>query len=50
MKKITLEKIKTSLETMSHEVIIPADIAERARRSVDRMLAVKGRDEKKGSG
>lgn len=40
MKKITLEKIKTSLETMSHEVLIPTDIAERARRSVDRMLAI----------
>ena len=43
MKKITLEKIKTSLETMTHEVVIPADVAERARRSVEAMLAVKGR-------
>jgi quinolinate synthase len=43
MKRITLEKIKTSLETMTHEVIVPADIAERAGRSVSAMLALKGR-------
>ena len=41
MKKITLDKILTSLQTMSHEVVVPADVAERARRSVDRMLAVR---------
>ncbi|MFV0257509.1 MAG: quinolinate synthase NadA [Acidimicrobiales bacterium] len=40
MKKITLEKIRHSLETMTHEVVVPADVAERARASVDRMLAI----------
>ncbi len=40
MKKITLDKIRTSLETMTTEVDLPADVADRARRSVDRMLAI----------
>ena len=40
MKKITLDKIRTSLETMTTEVVVPLDIAERARRSVDAMLAL----------
>ena len=48
MKKITLEKIRSALETVDtsteHHVEIPTDVAERARRSVDRMLAVKGRN------
>jgi quinolinate synthase len=39
MKRITLPKIRRALETMSHEVTVPAEIAERARRSVERMLA-----------
>ena len=41
MKLITLAKIRRSLETMTHEVILPPDMVERARLSVDRMLAVK---------
>lgn len=40
MKRITLGKIRRSLETMAHEVTIDAGIAARARRSVERMLAV----------
>ena len=40
MKRISLEKIKTSLETMGPEVHVDPDIATRARASVDRMLAV----------
>ncbi len=40
MKLITLEKIKHSLETMTTEVVIPPDVAERARAAVERMLAV----------
>lgn len=40
MKLITLEKIKHSLETMTTEVLIPPDVAERARTAVERMLAV----------
>jgi quinolinate synthase len=40
MKKITLEKIITCLETFQPQIHIPADIAERARLAVERMLAV----------
>src|SRR3989440_4437545 len=39
MKRITVPKIRRALETMSHEVTVPPQIAERARRSVERMLA-----------
>jgi quinolinate synthase len=39
MKRNTLPKILHSLEAMEYEVTIPAEIAERARLSVDRMLA-----------
>jgi quinolinate synthase len=38
MKRNTLPKVLHSLEALEHEVTIPAGIAERARRSVDRML------------
>ena len=41
MKRITLDGILRSLQTMSHEVIVPADIAARAKAPIDRMLAVK---------
>ena len=40
MKRITLAKIRRSLETMTTEVVLDPEIAERARRSVDAMLAV----------
>jgi quinolinate synthase len=40
MKRITLDKILHSLQTMTTEVHVPNGIAERARRSVDAMLAV----------
>jgi len=40
MKRITLPKILHSLETMTNEVLVPDDIAARARLSVERMLAV----------
>jgi quinolinate synthase len=40
MKRITLEGIARSLETLTHEVEVPAEIAVRARRAVDRMLEV----------
>ncbi|HTJ62976.1 MAG TPA: quinolinate synthase NadA [Alphaproteobacteria bacterium] len=39
MKRITLPKILHSLETMTNEVLVPDDIATRARLSVERMLA-----------
>jgi quinolinate synthase len=40
MKKITLDKILTSLETMTPEVIVPEEIRIRARGAVERMLAI----------
>jgi quinolinate synthase len=40
MKRITLPKIRRALETMQHEVTIEPAIAARARRTVERMLAV----------
>ncbi len=41
MKRITLGNIRHSLETMTHEVVIDPSVAARARRAVERMLAVK---------
>lgn len=38
MKTITLDNVIQSLETMSPEVRVPAEIAERARGAIDRML------------
>ncbi|WP_404383348.1 quinolinate synthase NadA [Caenispirillum salinarum] len=40
MKKITLENIRDALVSLEPRVEIPADMAERARASVERMLAV----------
>ncbi|MDX2028838.1 MAG: quinolinate synthase NadA [Alphaproteobacteria bacterium] len=40
MKRITLKKIRHALETMTHEVTVPEDIAARARRAVERMIEV----------
>jgi quinolinate synthase len=40
MKRITLPKIRTALETMQHEVTIDPSVAAHARRAVERMLAV----------
>lgn len=44
MKRITLDNIRTSLATMTHQVEIPEDVAERARVAVTRMLEVGRRD------
>ncbi|MAM75052.1 MAG: hypothetical protein CMO29_14730 [Tistrella sp.] len=41
MKRITLPGIRRALETMSHEVTVPADIARDARRAVERMLSIR---------
>jgi len=38
MKRITLEKVVWSLEDMQYPVEIPAEVAGRARRSIERML------------
>ena len=40
MKRITLPKILASLETLRHEVLVDAAVADRARLAVERMLAV----------
>jgi quinolinate synthase len=40
MKRITLPKIRRSLETLTYEVTVDPVIAERARRSVERMMAL----------
>jgi quinolinate synthase len=44
MKRITLDNIKRSLETMTHQVEVPHDVADRARQAVTRMLEVGRRD------
>src|SRR6202789_2147926 len=41
MKRITLDGILHALQTMTHEVIVPADVAARAKVAIERMLAVK---------
>src|SRR6202049_135380 len=40
MKRITLKNIRHALETMTHEVTIAPEIADRARRAVERMLEI----------
>jgi len=40
MKRITLEKVVWALEDMQYEVTVPADVAEKARRAIERMLEV----------
>jgi len=40
MKMITPEKLLRSLQTMTDEVTVPLDIAEKARASVERMIAI----------
>jgi quinolinate synthase len=40
MKRITLGKIRRALETMRPEVVVEPEVAARARRAVERMLAI----------
>ncbi len=40
MKMITLENVARALRDGVHEVRIPAVVAERARRAIERMLAI----------
>jgi len=40
MKQITLEKLRDALRDLKYEVRVPADVATRARRAIDRMLAI----------
>jgi quinolinate synthase len=38
MKTITLDRVLRSLETMAPQITVPAAIAQKARRAIDRML------------
>ncbi|MFA7563335.1 MAG: quinolinate synthase NadA, partial [Methanoculleus sp.] len=40
MKKISLEDLRRALESGEHEVVLPPDVMERARRAIERMIAV----------
>ena len=40
MKMITLPKLRDALRDLVHEVKVPADIAERARVPIERMIAI----------
>ena len=40
MKKISLEKVAWALEDMQYQITVPADVANAAKRSLDRMLEV----------
>jgi quinolinate synthase len=42
MKVTTLPKVLRSLETLTHEITVPEDVAARARRSIERMVAIGG--------
>lgn len=39
MKKITLEKVLWSLQSLKHRITVPPDVAAKARRAIDRMVA-----------
>ena len=43
MKRISLKTIRRALETLTHEVTVEPELAERARAAVERMLAVRPR-------
>ena len=40
VKRTTLPKIRRALETMTHKVTVDPEVAERARRAVERMMAL----------
>jgi quinolinate synthase len=40
MKLITLEKVRDSLRDMRHPVTVPAEVADRARTAIERMVAI----------
>ncbi|MGH7641742.1 MAG: quinolinate synthase NadA [Candidatus Dormibacteria bacterium] len=42
MKMITLEKVRDSLRDLKHQITVPAEIAERARLAINRMVEVPG--------
>jgi len=40
MKKVSLENLRDSLRDLKHEVTVPADVAARARKAIEAMLAI----------
>jgi quinolinate synthase len=42
MKVTTLPKVKRALERMQHRITVPVDVASRARRAIERMIAIGG--------
>jgi quinolinate synthase len=42
MKVTTLPKVRDALLHMQHHITVPPDIAKRARRSIERMIAIGG--------
>ena len=42
MKVTTLPKVLSSLQRMEHRITVPPDIASRARRAIERMVAIGG--------
>ncbi len=40
MKKISLEDLRRALESEEHEIVLPPDVMDRARRAIERMIAV----------
>jgi quinolinate synthase len=42
MKVTTLPKVRRALETLTHEITVPEDVAARARLSIERMVAIGG--------
>jgi quinolinate synthase len=43
MKVTTLPKVRHALETLTHQITVPEDVAARARRAIERMIAIGGR-------
>ena len=43
MKVTTLPKVRRSLDTLTHQITVPEDVAAKARRAIERMIAIGGR-------
>jgi quinolinate synthase len=43
MKVTTLPKVRHALETLTHQITVPDDVAAKARRAIERMIAIGGR-------
>jgi quinolinate synthase len=50
MKVTTLPKVLTSLEELRHVITVPAEVAEKARLAIERMVAIGGRSTPAGPG